>query len=129
MSKNSFCCWGLESKLQHYRPCKISWNKSKTSHSDCSNHTEGDIMHNHEQKTKVQKARFHGQNKLLSQHPTLKLLGNFSHMATCISFLENTWKMSLITCFEQKFIMGSYGVGIGRAWYSRKACKICSSLV
>jgi hypothetical protein len=25
--------------------------------------------------------------------------------------------------------MGSYGVGIGRAWYSRKACEICSSLV
>jgi hypothetical protein len=25
--------------------------------------------------------------------------------------------------------MGSYGVGIGRAWYSLKACEICSSLV
>jgi hypothetical protein len=25
--------------------------------------------------------------------------------------------------------MGSYGVGIGRAWCSRKACEICSSLV
>jgi hypothetical protein len=24
---------------------------------------------------------------------------------------------------------GSYGVGIGRAWYSRKACEICSSLI
>jgi hypothetical protein len=35
----------------------------------------------------------------------------------------------LNTCFEQKFATGSYGVGIGRAWYSRKACEICSSLV
>jgi hypothetical protein len=25
--------------------------------------------------------------------------------------------------------MGSYGVGIGRAWCSWKACEICSSLV
>jgi hypothetical protein len=25
--------------------------------------------------------------------------------------------------------MGSYGVGIGRAWCSRKACEICSSLI
>jgi hypothetical protein len=25
--------------------------------------------------------------------------------------------------------MGSYRVGIGRAWCSRKACEICSSLV
>jgi hypothetical protein len=33
------------------------------------------------------------------------------------------------TRFEQNFTMGSYGVGIGRAWYSQKACEICSSLV
>jgi hypothetical protein len=31
--------------------------------------------------------------------------------------------------FEQNFTMGSYGVAIGRAWCSRKACEICSSLV
>jgi hypothetical protein len=39
--------------------------------------------------------------------------------------------MSLIlnTCFQQKFATGSYGVGIGCAWCSRKACEICSSLV
>jgi hypothetical protein len=30
---------------------------------------------------------------------------------------------------QQKFATGSYGVGIGRAWCSRKACEICSSLV
>jgi hypothetical protein len=35
----------------------------------------------------------------------------------------------LNTCFQQKFATGSYGVGIGRAWCSRKACEICSSLV
>jgi hypothetical protein len=38
-------------------------------------------------------------------------------------------KNELNTCFQQKFTMGSYGVGIGRAWCSRKACEICSSLV
>jgi hypothetical protein len=29
---------------------KILENKSKTSHSDCSGHIEGDVMWNHEQK-------------------------------------------------------------------------------
>jgi hypothetical protein len=37
--------------------------------------------------------------------------------------------MSLILVFQQKFATGSYGVGIGRAWCSRKAYEICSSLV
>jgi hypothetical protein len=31
--------------------------------------------------------------------------------------------------FSTKFATGSYRVGIGRAWCSRKACEICSSLV
>jgi hypothetical protein len=43
--------------------------------------------------------------------------------------LENTRKNELNTCFQQKFATGSYGVGIGRAWCSHKACEICSSLV
>jgi hypothetical protein len=38
-------------------------------------------------------------------------------------------KNELNTCFQQKFATGSNGVGIGRAWCSRKACEICSSLV
>jgi hypothetical protein len=38
-------------------------------------------------------------------------------------------KNELNTCFQQKFTTGSYGVGIGRAWCSWKACEICSSLV
>jgi hypothetical protein len=38
-------------------------------------------------------------------------------------------KNELNTCFQQKFTTGSYGVGIGRAWCTRKACEICSSLV
>jgi hypothetical protein len=37
-------------------------------------------------------------------------------------------KNELNTCFQQKFATGSYGVGIGHAWCSRKACEICSSL-
>jgi hypothetical protein len=38
-------------------------------------------------------------------------------------------KNELNTCFQQKFATGSYGVRIGHAWCSRKACEICSSLV
>jgi hypothetical protein len=38
-------------------------------------------------------------------------------------------KNELNTCFQQKFATGSYGVGIGRAWCSRKASEICSSFV
>jgi hypothetical protein len=44
---------GLDSKLQHYGPCKISLKKQKTSHLDLSNYVEDGIMHNHEQKNKV----------------------------------------------------------------------------
>jgi hypothetical protein len=33
-------------------------------------------------------------------------------------------KNELNTCFQQKFATGSHGVGIGHAWYSRKACEI-----
>jgi hypothetical protein len=35
---------GVNSKLQHYGPCKISWKKSKTSRLDHSGHIEGGIM-------------------------------------------------------------------------------------
>jgi hypothetical protein len=38
-------------------------------------------------------------------------------------------KNELNTHFEQNFTIGSYGVGIGRAWCSRKACEICSSFI
>jgi hypothetical protein len=41
---------GLDSKLQHCGPCKISWKKSKTSHLDHSGHVEDDIIKNNEQK-------------------------------------------------------------------------------
>jgi hypothetical protein len=33
------------------------------------------------------------------------------------------------THFEQQFATSSYGVRIWRAWCSRKACEICSSLI
>jgi hypothetical protein len=51
---------GLDSKLQHYGPCKNSWKKSKTSHSDHSSHIEGDVMQNHEQNKKVENQDFMG---------------------------------------------------------------------
>jgi hypothetical protein len=105
--------------------------KSKTSHSDRSGHIEGDVTQNHVQKKKVKKSekpRFYGQNKLFFKNPALQPLGSFSHMAACRS-LRKYMKNELNTCFQQKFATGSYSVGIGRAWCSRKACEICSSLV
>jgi hypothetical protein len=48
---------GLDSKLQHYGPCKISWQKSKTSCLDHSSHIESDIMQNHEGKKKWKKVK------------------------------------------------------------------------
>jgi hypothetical protein len=70
----------LDSKLQHYGPCKNSWKKSQTSHSDRSGLIEGDIIQNHEQKRKVKKSekpRFYGQNKLFFENPALQPLGSF----------------------------------------------------
>jgi hypothetical protein len=38
-----------------------------------------------------------------------------------VGALQKCRKNELNTCFQQKFTMGSYGVGIGRAWCSWKA--------
>jgi hypothetical protein len=46
-----------------------------------------------------------------------------------LELLRKYKKNELNTRFQQNFTMGSYEVGIGRAWFSRKACEICSSLV
>jgi hypothetical protein len=40
---------GLNSKLQHLKPYKISYKKSKTLHLDYNGYIEGDIMQNLEQ--------------------------------------------------------------------------------
>jgi hypothetical protein len=48
---------GVDLKLQHCRPCKISCKKLKTLHLDCNGHIEGDIMQNHEQKEKWKKIK------------------------------------------------------------------------
>jgi hypothetical protein len=77
-----FLLTGLDSKLQHYRPCKISAKKSKTSHLDHSDHIEGDVMQNHEQKRKVEKSeksRFCGQKNIFFEHcESLKLHSGFT---------------------------------------------------
>jgi hypothetical protein len=39
-------------------------------------------------------------------------LGNFNHVAAYKGSSKNTRKNEFTTHFEQKFIMGSYGVGI-----------------
>jgi hypothetical protein len=48
---------GLDSKLQHYGPYKISWKFLKNSHLDLSGYIEDGIMQNHEQKEKVKKVK------------------------------------------------------------------------
>jgi hypothetical protein len=119
---------GLDSKLQHYGPCKNSWKKSKTSHSDRSGHIEGNVMQNHEQKEKWKKVK--NQDLMGKTNYFLRTLP-FSPWAVSATWLllKKYMKNELNTCFQQKFATGSYGVGIGRAWCSRKACEICSSLI
>jgi hypothetical protein len=53
------------------------------------------------------------------------ILATWLHLEDPQKIQEN----ELNTRFEQNFTMGSYGVGIRRAWCSQKACEICSSLV
>jgi hypothetical protein len=53
------------------------------------------------------------------------VLATWLHVGAPQKIQEN----ELNTRFQQKFAMGSYKVGIGCAWCSRKACEICSSLV
>jgi hypothetical protein len=93
---------GLDSKLQHRGPCKNSWKKSKTSHSDRSGRIKGNVKKNHEQKKTVKKSekpRFNEQIKLFFENPALLPLGSFSHMAACRGSLENPGKLSLIPVF------------------------------
>jgi hypothetical protein len=49
--------------------------------------------------------------------------------ATWLELLRKYRKIELNTSFQQEFATGSYGIGIGRAWCSSKACEICSSLI
>jgi hypothetical protein len=83
-------------------------------------------MENHEQKkfksekkwkTKIQWAK---QTCFLAPSPLP--LDSFNHMHACRSSSKNTWKMNQTSPQAHK-------VGIWRAWYSRKACEICTSLV
>jgi hypothetical protein len=53
----------------------------------------------------------------------------FSPWTVSAQLLIKYMKNELNTRFEQNFTTGSYGIGIGRSWCSRKACEICSSLV
>jgi hypothetical protein len=77
---------------------------------------------------KSEEPRFYGQNKLfLSTQPfsPWAVLATWLHVGAPQKIMKN----ELNTHFQQNFTTGSYGVGIGRAWFSRKACEICSSLV
>jgi hypothetical protein len=96
---------GLDSKLQHYGPCKNSWKKIKNFTfrlywSHCRwRHAEPWAK---KKVKRSEKPRFYGQNKLFFENPALQPLGSFSHMAACRSSLKNTWKMSLILVFNKK---------------------------
>jgi hypothetical protein len=70
---------GLDSKLQHCGPCKISWKKSKTSHLDHNNHIEGDIMQNHDQEKKMKKVKSQDSMGKTTSFlaPCLSALGHF----------------------------------------------------
>ena len=61
--------------------------------------------------------------------PYSSALGQFQPHGYMYELLIKYKKNELNTRFGQNFSMGSYGVGIGRAWCSQKACEICSSLV
>jgi hypothetical protein len=79
------------------------------------------------------------QNKVKNQDSMDKTNFFFSTLPFRPWAISTTWmyvgapqkyrKNELNTCFQQKFAMGSYRVGIGRAWCLRKACEICSLLV
>jgi hypothetical protein len=56
-------------------------------------------------------------------------LGQFQPHGCMYELLIKYRKNELYTRFGQNFTTGSYRVGIGRAWCSRKACEICGSLV
>jgi hypothetical protein len=105
---------------------KFLEKKTKTSHLDHSGHIEGDVMQNHEQKKKVKKSEnqdFVGKtNYFLAPCPSA--LGQFQPHGCMLELLRKFRKNELNTRFQQKFAVGSYGVGIGRAWCSRKACEI-----
>jgi hypothetical protein len=79
---------GLDSKLQHYGPCKNSWKKSKTSHLNRIGHIEGDIMHNLEPKKKRKKVK--NQDFMGKTNYFLRTLPFSPWAAACRSSLENT---------------------------------------
>jgi hypothetical protein len=112
---------GLDSKFQHYGPCKNSWKKSKTSHLDRSSYIEGYFMQNYEENKKVKKVK--NQDFMGKSNYFLRTLP-FSPWA-----ILATWKMSLILVFNKNSPQGHMESEIGRVWYSQKACEICTSLI
>jgi hypothetical protein len=73
---------------------------------------------------KGEKPRFYGlkKNFFLSTLPfsPWAILATWLHVEAPQKYKKNELKPH----FEQNFTMGSYGVGIGRAWCSWKACEI-----
>jgi hypothetical protein len=77
---------------------------------------------------KSENPRFYGQNKLFFSTLPFSpwaVLATWPHVGAPQKIQEN----ELNPCFQQKFAASSYRVGIGCAWCSWKACKICSSLI
>ena len=88
-------------------------------------------MQNHEQKKNLKKVK--NQDAMgktiffLSTLPFSRwaILATWLYVGLFRKYKKNELKIH----FEQNFTTCSYGVGIGCAWYSRKAYEICSSLV
>jgi hypothetical protein len=123
---------GLDSKLQHYGPWNFFWKKSKTSHSDHSGDIEGNVMQKHQQKNIIEKkwkTKILWAKQTIFWEPCPSALGQFQPHGCMEELLRKYMKNELNTSFQQKFATRSYRVRIGRAWCSRKACEICSSLV
>jgi hypothetical protein len=128
----NFVDGGLDSKLQHCGPCINSWKKIQKLHiqiiavtlkvTSCK--TMSQKKSEKKWKTKILWAK-----QTIFWEPCPSPLGQFQPHGCMQELLRKYMKNELNTCFQQKFAMGSYGVGIGCAWCSRKTCEISSSLV
>jgi hypothetical protein len=92
---------GLDSKLQHYVPCKHSWKNQKLHIQIIAvtlKVTSCKTMSRKKKWKKVKKQDFMGKtNYFLGTLP----FSPWAVSATCRSSLENTWKMSLILVFNK----------------------------
>jgi hypothetical protein len=76
----------------------------------------------------VRVVRFYGQTKLFLLAPCPSTFQQLQPHGSMLEPLKKYRENELNTCFQQIIAMGSYTIGLRRAWCSRKASEICSSL-